>query len=110
MKGLSIFIWTLAAGVAVFFFTSWYGKRTASSTGSNATALHPRPVQASNAQGSGSLQANEAISYGQVPLQYAKSTVPNAKNVGKPIHQHTNFIVPTTQRVHPIRKPKVRSK
>ncbi len=74
-----------------------------SSTGSGATALTAIPVQSPGlAQGSGGLQANEAISYGQVPLQYARSPVPNAQNVNKPVSQHTHFVVPTIQRKHKV--------
>ena len=72
-----------------------------SSTGSSATALTARPVRASGAQGSGNLQASEAVSYGSVPLQWAKPTVPNARNVGVPLHQHTHFGVPGAQVVNP---------
>jgi hypothetical protein len=83
-------------------------KRNTSSTGSHATALNMTAVESpGQAQGSGSLQSSEAISYGQVPFQYAKSTVPNKANVGKPIHQHTHFVVPTSQRRAPVRNAKV---
>ncbi len=86
------------------------GTKRASNTGSNATALSMRPVQSpGQAQGSGSLQANEAISYGSVPLQYAHSPVPNPKNVGVPISQHTRFVTPTVQRTNPPTKPKLRN-
>ena len=79
-----------------------------SSTGSMASALNTMPTESpGQAQGSGSLQSSEAISYGQVPFQYAKSTVPNKANVGKPIHQHTHFVVPTSQRRSPVRNAKV---
>jgi hypothetical protein len=88
-----------------------------STTGSTATALHPTPVEASLAQGSGSLQASEAISYGPVPLQYAsgaagtggRAVVPLKKNVGKPINQHSHFVVPTVQRNQPPKRAKVKT-
>lgn len=77
-----------------------------SSTGSPASALTARAILSPGlAQGSGSLQANEAISYHSVPLQYAKSMIPNKANVGKPISQHTNFVAPTQQRAQGVKNP-----
>jgi len=74
-------------------------RKKVSSTGSKATALNLRQTPSPGlAQGSGSLQANEAISYGSVPLNYVHSSVPRKANVGKPLHQRTNFVVPTAQR------------
>jgi hypothetical protein len=79
-----------------------------SSTGSPSTALNSPAIESPGlAQGSGSLQANEAISYGTVPLQYSKSPVPDKRNVGKPLHQHTNFVPATQQRQVPRTHAKV---
>jgi hypothetical protein len=86
------------------------GTKRPSSTGTSVTALTARAVTSPGlAQGSGTLQANEAISYGSVPLQYAKSPVPNPKNVGVPLAQHTNFATPTTQRATTVQAPKLRN-
>jgi hypothetical protein len=88
-----------------------FPKIARTSTGSPRTALNTKQtVSPGLAQGSGSLQANEAISYGQVPLQYNHSPVPDKRNVGKPVSQHTKFIVPTVQRVKPQRNAKVRTR
>ena len=81
------------------------------STGSGATALNTQPkLSPGLAQGSGGLQASEAISYGTVPLQYAKPEVPHKVNVGVPIHQNSRFVVPAVQRASPPKKAKVSSK
>ena len=86
------------------------GTKRPSSTGSSSNALTMRPVTSPGlAQGSGTLQANEAIGYGSVPLAYAHSDVPNPKNVGVPVSQHTRFVVPTVQRSSPPTKPKLRN-
>ena len=93
-----------------FLRVATFSKKRPSTTGSGATALNTMPVLSPGlGQGSGSLQANEAISYGTVPLQYAKSEVPRKANVGQPIAKHTNFVVPTVQRAHPQKRPKVPS-
>jgi hypothetical protein len=80
-----------------------------STTGSGATALNTRQViSPGQAQGSGSLQATEAVSYGSVPLAYAQTEVPRAKNVGKPLSQRVNFVAPLLQRFRPLAKPKAK--
>jgi len=79
-----------------------------STTGSPASALNSPAVESpGQAQGSGSLQKNEAVSYGSVPLNYIHSAVPDKRNVGKPVHQHTNFVPATQQRIIPRKLPKV---
>ena len=79
-----------------------------STTGSSASALNSPAVESpGQAQGSGSLQKSEAISYGTVPLQYIHAKVPDKRNVGQPLHQHTGFTPPTHQRSNPRRIPRV---
>jgi len=83
-------------------------KKRLSSTGSPATALNSTAIESPGlAQGSGSLQASEAVSYGSVPLSYIHSAVPDKRNVGKPVHQHTNFTPATQQRKIPRKIPSV---
>lgn len=84
------------------------GRKRLTGTGSPYTALNAPAVESpGQSQGSGSLQRNEAISYGPVPLHYSKSPVPDKRNVGKPLHQHTNFIPATQQRKVPRSHAKV---
>lgn len=93
-----------------FIRLAGFGGKRPSTTGSTADPLAPHAAVLSPglAQGSGNLQRSEAISYGPTPLQYAKSPVPDKRNVGVPIHQHTHFAPATSQRSKPPVNAKVR--